>query len=484
VSSLPSPYGIGTFGKAAFEWIDFLHEAKQGYWQVLPLSPTGFGDSPYQSFSAFAKNPYFIDLDILCEEGLLLPSEFADIRWGRSDKQVDYATLYQYREGVLRKAFSRFTDAALLDDFATAHSWFDDYGLFMAIKNLQGQKSWQQWDEPLRLRDPGTLVGIRKELAEDIRYHAFVQYQFERQWRAVHEYANNKGVRIIGDVPIYVALDSADVWSSPELFQLDDNYAPTEIAGCPPDGFSAEGQVWGNPLYNWEAIAKTAFLWWIQRLESNFDLYDMVRIDHFRGLESYYAIPYGSKSAKDGQWKPGPGMLFVNAIKEALPYAHIIAEDLGFLTEGVQKLLKDSGYPGMKLIQFAFDSRASESDQPDSYEKNMVVYPGTHDNDTIRGWSKTAPRASVKSAMKYFGIWRKRLLPGKMIDLAMQCPADLIVIPLQDWLELGSEARMNTPSSTGGNNWRWRLEKKALTRELASHIAEKTVKNERNKGWQ
>jgi 4-alpha-glucanotransferase len=237
-------------------------------------------------------------LNLLSEDGLLSKLEFADIHWSRSHKQVDYDTLYQYREGVLRKAFSRFTDVAVLDDFAAAHSWFADYGLFMAIKNVQGERSWQQWDEPLRLRDPDALTRMQKELADDIRYHAFVQYQFQRQWRALHDYASEKGIRIIGDIPIYVALDSADVWSNPEMFQLDEHFAPTEIAGCPPDGFSAEGQVWGNPLYDWEAIAKTAFQWWIQRLENTFDLYDMVRIDHFRGLESYYAIPYGSENAK------------------------------------------------------------------------------------------------------------------------------------------------------------------------------------------
>ena len=479
VSSVPSPYGIGTFGRALYEWIDFLHAAGQSYWQTLPLGPTGFGDSPYQSFSAFAGNPYFIDLDMLCEEGLLSHSDFSDIKWGRSDKRVDYDKIYLHREAVLRKAFSSFSYENVLDDFAGQNHWFPDYGLFMAIKKTQGGRSWEEWEEPLRMRDPDALARAGEELKDDIRYHAFVQYQFQKQWLALRGYANDNGIRIIGDAPIYVSLDSADVWANRELFQLDENAVPTEVSGCPPDGFSEIGQVWGNPLYDWGLMAESGFEWWIDRLRCNFGLFDVLRIDHFRGLESYYAIPYGANTAKEGRWLPGPGMDFVSAVKTALPDAKIIAENLGFLTDKVAALLEASGYPGMKLVQFAFDTRASEADGPDTYDERSVIYPGTHDNDTLKGWIKTAPGAAVKNAKKYFGVRWKRQLPEEMIKLTMKCDAEQIIIPMQDWLGLGSEARINTPGDAGGDNWRWRLEKGSLTDGLAKSIAQTTKEYKR-----
>ncbi|MCL2111241.1 MAG: 4-alpha-glucanotransferase [Clostridiales bacterium] len=473
VSSLPSPYGIGTFGTSAREWIDFLHEAKQSYWQILPLSPTGFGDSPYQGLSAFAGNPYFIDLDILCEDGLLERADFEDIKWGVSDCEVNYSIVYNNRECVLRKAFSRFEDEAALGGFVADNHWFAEYGLFMALKKVQGQRSWLEWDEPLRLRQADALLLAQEEFKDDIRYHAFVQYMFHKQWRALRDYANAKGIGIIGDAPIYVSLDSADVWANHELFQLDGNAVPIEVSGCPPDGFSETGQVWGNPLYDWDFVAKTGYEWWLKRVKSDFDFFDVLRIDHFRGLESYYAVPYGASDASGGRWKPGPGIGFIDAIKQAMPDARIIAEDLGFLTDDVHKLLVASGYPGMKLIQFAFDSRADDNDSPDTYEENLVVYTGTHDNETLKGWCKDAPKDSVKSAMKYLGVrWRKSLLPLKMTELAMGCKANLVIIPMQDWLGLGNEARINTPSTTGGNNWRWRLGGKWLEDARRSRIDE------------
>ena len=485
VSSLPSPYGIGTFGKDAYEWVDILHAVKQSFWQILPLSPTGYGDSPYQSFSAFAGNPYFIDLDTLWKEGLLKRGDYANIKWSKSPDKVDYGSLYKYRESVLRKAFCNFiNDAAsveILNDFMEQNHWFDDYGLFMAIKDSQGQHSWLEWDEPLCLRQPEAISRVREELAEDILYHAFVQYQFQKQWNALKSYANEKDVEIIGDIPIYVALDSADVWAKHELFQLDENGVPTEVAGCPPDGFTEDGQLWGNPLYDWAFMKETGFEWWIERLRHNFELYDVVRIDHFRGLESYFAIPGGAKTAADGKWKPGPGMAFIKAVKEALPDARIIAENLGFLTDKVDKLLKSSGYPGMKLVQFAFDSRASEDDQPSSYEENMVIYTGTHDNDTVKGWSRTAPTGSVMSAKKYLDVKRRKFLPRAMIELALESKANLVIIPMQDWLQLGSEARLNTPSTTGGNNWRWRLNAKSLKADVLDSVADLTIDSQRAK---
>ena len=475
VSSLPSPYGIGAFGKAAYDWVDFLHEAGQRYWQILPLVPTGDGDSPYSSFSAFAGNPYFIDLDTLREERLLERGDFMGISWGLSDKRVDYETVHLHRENVLRKAFARFADEAALDDFVARNDWFADYGLYMAIKETQGQRPWTEWDEPLRLRRPDALSKAREELKDDIRYHAFVQYEFQKQWRALRTYANGKGVGIIGDIPIYVSLDSVEVWANPELFQVDENAVLTEVAGCPPDGFSPHGQIWGNPLYDWEAMKRTGFAWWIRRLKNNFELYDVIRIDHFRGLESYFAIPYGADDAGSGHWVTGPGMRFIDAVKKAIPGAQIIAENLGFPSDAVRKLLKDSGYPGMRLIQSSFDTRATENDSLDSYEENVVVYPGTHDNNTVKGWSETAPRSSVKNAMRCFGVRFKRRLPVAMITFALQCKAILAIIPMQDWLGLGSEARFNTPSTVGGNNWRWRMDKGAATRRLAAKIKKMTV---------
>ncbi|MDR0468584.1 MAG: 4-alpha-glucanotransferase, partial [Peptococcaceae bacterium] len=401
ISSLPSPYGIGSFGKSAYQWVDFLREAGQSYWQILPLGPTGYGNSPYQCFSAFAGNPYFIDLDMLCKEGLLKREDFLDLDWGMLGDRVDFDAVYRFREPVLRKAFTRFMDEAALDGFIRENPWLADYCLFMAVKDKQGKRSWQEWEAPLRLRQGSELEKARAQLEQDIRYHAFVQYQFDRQWQALRTYANDRGIRIIGDIPIYVSPDSADVWASPELFQLDENAVPIEVSGCPPDYFSEDGQLWGNPLYNWDAMSKTGYEWWIRRLKHNFTFYDVLRIDHFRGLESYYAIPYGDETARGGQWKPGPGMDFIRTVQAELPDADVIAEDLGFFTEAVQKLLADSAYPGMKLLEFAFDAREGGDYSPYTYEANTVVYTGTHDNDTVEGWGKTAPRRSVRLAMEY-----------------------------------------------------------------------------------
>ncbi|MDR0315099.1 MAG: 4-alpha-glucanotransferase [Oscillospiraceae bacterium] len=473
VFSLPSPYGIGSFGKEAMQWVDFLSEAKQRYWQILPLGPVGFGASPYQSLSAFAGNPYYIDLDILCNEGLLAQKDFKDINWGRVENRVDYSALYNFREPVLRKAFSNFKDEAALDEFISHNHWFLDYGLYMAVKASQKNRSWIEWDEPWRLFRSELLSGIGKEMQKEIRYHAFLQYQFLKQYRSLRAYAKERGVRIIGDIPIYVSLDSADVWKNPELFQLDKNSYPSEVAGVPPDFFSSDGQIWGNPLYDWEAHVETGFEWWIRRLKSNFELYDVVRIDHFRGLESYYVIGRDEKTAANGRWVKGPGMDFVNAIRQAVPKAGIIAEDLGFLTHGVRKLLRESAFPGMKVLQYAFDSEDPE-DHPDMYTENTVVYTGTHDNETIKGWSKTADLKSCQSAMEYLNISQKSGLPQAMMRECMRCRANLAIIPMQDWLELDSYARINTPSTVSPYNWSWRLGKNMLSGNLAEYMAELT----------
>ena len=473
ISSLHSPYGIGTLGRAAYEWVDFLCACGQKYWQLLPHGPTGYGDSPYQTFSVFAGNSYFVDLDILCSEGLLERSDYVDVRWSCSDGLVNYGALYEFREPVLRKAYSRFDDKDALKEFMDLHPWAKPYGLYMAIKATQNQRCWTQWDNSLRLHEPDVIKQMQVELSEDILYHVFVQYKFYSQWDALRCYANEKGVRIIGDISIYAACDSADVWLNTELFQLDENNYPTMVAGCPPDGFTADGQLWGNPLYDWDALAKTDYEWWITRLKSGFELYDVLRIDHFRGFESYYAIPYGDTNAVNGHWKQGPGMNLINSIKRAFPNKLVIAEDLGYLTENVRKLLKDSGYPGMKILQFAFDTREGEVNEylPYNYERNSVVYPGTHDNDTMLGWCHSAPEDSVAKAMEYVGVYQKSDLPRAIIRLAMQSTSDLAIIQMQDWLNLGSEARMNTPSVVDGNNWRWRIRGSDLTTELAMSIA-------------
>ncbi len=470
VSSLPGPYGIGSFGNFARRWVQFLQSAGQRYWQVLPLGPTSYGDSPYQSVSAFAGNPYFIDLDTLCEEGLLLREEYAALPFGKQESLVDYGALYQYREGALRRAYARFADAAALDAFAAETPWLADYTLYMAIKAKEGQRSWTEWPKAARLREEETLKALRTELADNIRYHTFVQYQFFKQWNALRAYAASCGVEVIGDIPIYVSMDSADLWAGREMFQLGEEALPTEVSGCPPDSFAPGGQLWGNPLYNWQALEDSGYAWWVERMRASFALYDVLRIDHFRGLESYYAIPFGAKDATGGRWRKGPGMGLINAIRQGVPKARIIAEDLGFLTDEVRKLLHESGYPGMKVLQFAFDAREAGDYSPYSYGPNNVVYTGTHDNDTVRGWAKTAAGNDVANAMEYMGIRKKRQLPRAMVRLAMQSPAALAMAPMQDWLALPGSARINTPATLGGRNWRWRLQAKALSPRLAGEM--------------
>jgi 4-alpha-glucanotransferase len=471
---LPSPYGIGNLGEDARRWVDFLHDAGQSYWQILPLTPTGDGDSPYQSFSAFAGNRFFIDFDTLREEGLLKREEYDSLPWGRSDKLVDYKAVYQGREPVLRRAFSRFHDETKLEGFISRNPWFDCYSLYMVIKAAQKHKPWMDWEKPLRNREPDAIGRIKAEYEEEIRFHAFVQYQFDKQWVALRAYANSKGVQIIGDIPIYVSLDSSDVWENHELFQLDGNNLPIEISGCPPDYFSKDGQLWGNPLYCWDAMARTEYKWWTQRLRKSFDLFDVLRLDHFRGLESYFAIPYGSKSAQGGAWKPGPGREFIDVVERTVHGASIIAEDLGFMTDEVRELLEYSTYPGMKVVQYAFDENDEGDNIPYNYDVNSVVYTGTHDNDTVKGWARGAKQSVFREAMDYLGVRRRGDVPLGMIRLALQSTPNLAVIPMQDWLGLGSEARLNTPSTVGGTNWRWRLGKGAVNSRLAEKISKMT----------
>jgi 4-alpha-glucanotransferase len=479
VSSLPSPYGIGSFGEAALRWIDFLKEAGQRYWQILPLGPTGWGDSPYQSFSAFALSPYYIDLDELRRAGLLRGEDLEGVSFGRRPGRVNYAALYRYREKVLRLAFERFRagrkGGGAFDDFrAGQNSWLADYSLFMALKRRYGGKPWLEWETGFRFRNEKDLALAEKEYAEDVLFHSFIQYTACTQWRRVKEYANRAGVSVIGDMPIYVSLDSADTWANSDYFQLDGDRRPLRIAGCPPDPFAAGGQLWGNPLYRWDLMEKENFGWWIERLRFNFSLFDVVRIDHFRGFESYFSIPAGARDARGGEWVKGPGIAFINAVNSALPGVRIIAEDLGYLTDGVRSLLKASGYPGMKVLQFAFDSRESANYMPYTYERNSVVYTGTHDNATCQGWFKNADPEDVNLAKEYFGFTSIKEGHWAFIRGALSAVADLAVIPLQDYLGLGNEGRMNTPS-TQGNNWQWRMKDGDATAELAAKIGKLTA---------
>ena len=473
ISSLPAPYGIGTMGAAAREFVDFLADAGQACWQILPVCPTSYGDSPYQSFSSYAGNPYFIDLDDLAEEGLLKKEEYADLDWSGSPAEVDYGRMYNLRYPVLRKACERLLAkegeafAAFCQERA---DWLEDYALFMALKGKFGGVSWFEWPEELRLRRPEALAAASQELKAETDFWKAVQYLFFDQWKKLKAYANKAKVSIIGDLPIYVSADSADVWSNPEQFQLDEKGRPTEVAGCPPDGFSADGQLWGNPLFNWERMKEDGYQWWLRRIAAQFQIYDILRIDHFRGFDEYYAIPYGDDTARNGRWRPGPGIHFFQTVNEMLGEKEIIAEDLGFMTDTVVQLLKDTGYPGMKVLEFAFDSRDTGSDYlPHCYNPHCVVYAGTHDNDTIQGWMVNAPQKDVEYAKEYLRLREDEGWHWGMMRAAWASVADLAVMQMQDVLGLGSEARMNTPS-TLGTNWKWRALPGSYDKKLAEKL--------------
>ena len=382
VFSLPSKYGIGCFSKEAYQFVDFLKESGQKNWQVLPLGQTSYGDSPYQSFSSFAGNPYFIDLEQLVEQQLLTKAECDSFDFGKNPESIDYAKLYQNRYKILRMACDRFLKQPSDDFFAFCQEndwWLGNYALFMVIKNMHKGASWLQWEEKYKRRDFAALDQVWHGQHDEIQFYQFQQYLFFCQWKKLHAYAAQAGIQIIGDIPIYVALDSADAWAEPQLFQFDEELNPVAVAGCPPDAFSATGQLWGNPLYRWEYHRQTGYAWWIRRIAQCLNLYDCIRIDHFRGFDEYYSIPAGDETAEHGHWEPGPGMSLMQALKDALGNVNVIAEDLGFLTDGVRRLLYDSGFPGMKVIQFAFDSREESDYLPHNYEKNCVVYTGTHD---------------------------------------------------------------------------------------------------------
>ena len=471
ISSLPSPWGIGTLGQEARDFVEFLARAGQRYWQVLPVGPTSYGDSPYQSFSTFAGNPYFIDLDDLAREGLLEREEYAGLDWGEPGK-ADYGLLYQNRYPVLRRAVKRLL-AAHNGEYAAfcrrSALWLEDYALFMALKSAHHGAAWQDWEGPLRDREPAGMARAHRTLAGEVEFWKGVQYLFYRQWESLRALAHEKGVAILGDVPIYVAYDSADVWANPEQFQLDEEGKPVEVAGCPPDGFTADGQLWGNPLFDWDHMRKEGYRWWRDRVRHQFTRFDTLRIDHFRGFDAYYAIPYGDPNARRGQWRPGPGMELFRAIERDMGRKSIVAEDLGFLTDSVRQLLHDSGYPGMKVLQFAFDSREDSDYLPHNYPRHCVVYTGTHDNDTILGWMESAPASSADNAREYLRLTAEEGWNWGMMRSAWASVGELTVVTMQDLLGLGSAARMNTPSTSEGN-WQWRALPGAYTDALADRV--------------
>lgn len=470
ISSLPSPYGIGTFGKKAYEFVDFLEAAGQTYWQVLPIGPTSYGDSPYQSFSAFSGNPYFIDLDTLIEQGLLTKQEADACDWGYDPASVDYAKIYEQRFDVLKSAFQRSSHQNTLDyqQFCEDQRfWLDDYCLYMAVKHYFGGKEWLAWPEDIRFRTKKAVQAYSLKLKSKIEFWKFCQYEFYRQWFMLKRYANKKGIQIVGDIPIYVAMDSTDVWVHGDEFQLDERRNPVRVAGVPPDMFSATGQLWGNPLYNWQKMEQNGFMWWKERMAQSAKLYDIIRIDHFIGIVHYYSIPAGDLTAKNGEWMEGPGNKLISAIEDAIGKTQIIAEDLGVVTPAVRNLLKKRGYPGMKLLQFAFDSDGTNRNLPCHYGKNTVVYGGTHDNETLVGFFAGQKRSVLRFARNYLNVRTNKAIPWAVIRAGIASSADLAVYQMQDYLGMDNQARMNMPSTIGGRNWRWRLTEGQLTSELA-----------------
>lgn len=466
ISSLPGETGIGTMGRYAYEFVDLLSNAKQTYWQMLPICPTSYGDSPYQSFSTFAGNPYFIDFEILKNQGYLSEADYQNISWGKSKTSVDYGKLYINRRKVFKKLYKNFCTQKPEDFYGFCNEntfWLEDYALFMALKDANNGAAFSTWVQELRCRNPEALEQVKNQLKDEIEYYKMLQYFFFKQWYDLKAYANSKGIKIIGDIPIYVAGDSADVWASPALFKLDENLNPIDVAGCPPDGFSATGQLWGNPVYNWEYHKNTNYEWWKKRLSQSLRTYDVLRIDHFRGFDSFYAIPFGSNTAQNGRWEQGPGIDLFNNVKQEMGEIPIIAEDLGFLTDSVKQLLKDSGFPGMKVLQFAFDSREESDYLPFRYHRNSIVYTGTHDNETIIGWSKNAGENDIRNAMEYYGLSKPEQIRTAMMLSAMESVSNTCILTMQDLIGLGSAARMNTPS-TQGNNWKWRATYAQMTK--------------------
>ena len=468
ISSLPSPYGIGSLGQYARDFVDFLLKTEQTCWQILPINPTAYGDSPYQSPCSQAGNPYFIDLPQLQEKGLLTEEELLENR--HDTQRVDYGWLWNTRFALLRKAFSRFVPDESYAAFCQKHShWLNDYALFMALKERYGHSPWVTWAPEHKDADAARL--LVSSFAPEMDFWKWVQFEFYTQWNALHQYATQNGISIIGDMPIYAAHDSVDVWRDREQFLLNSEGDPLVVAGFPPDGFSPDGQLWGNPIYNWKGMKKDGFAWWIRRIGGASQLFDMIRIDHFRGLESYWAVPGDAKTAKDGHWVKGPGMDLLGVLKNWFPDLEFIAEDLGYLTPEVKQLLEDFGFPGMKVLEFAFDSREPSNYLPHTYTHNCVCYAGTHDNAPLARWRKEAAKEDIAMAKQYLGLNRSEGFIRGIIRGGMSSVADLFVAQMQDYLE--DTGRINTPGVASGN-WQWRLTEGKLTDELAQEIADMT----------
>ncbi|MBR1743353.1 MAG: 4-alpha-glucanotransferase [Lachnospiraceae bacterium] len=484
--SLPGKYGIGTFSKEAYRFVDFLVDAGQKYWQILPLGPTGFGDSPYQSFSTFAGNPYFISLETLVERGLLTKKECEHCDFGKNASKIDYEKLYLNRISLLEKAAERFfaseRKSVSYEEFLKENDfWLRDYALFMTLKETFRGKPLEEWEDSYRKHEKAVLSEFEKKHEKRIRLYYYIQYEFYREWKALKSYANRKGVEIIGDIPIYVSADGADIWGCPEAFQTDADRRVTAVAGCPPDSFAKDGQLWGNPLYNWEYHKKTGYDWWVRRFEKCLDLYDVIRIDHFRGFDEYYSIPADSDTAAVGEWRKGPGLELFTALEERLGEMPIIAEDLGYMTDSVRKLVRDTGFPNMKVLQFAFDSRTATEGGineylPHFYDKNSVVYTGTHDNETIMGYLQGMNPEDKGFLRAYFGVSEHcsdKKLAQMLLRLALASVSDYCIIPMVDYLFLDNSARTNEPATTG-DNWNFRMKQGMFDRKLAKNIRKLT----------
>lgn len=473
ISSLPSQYGIGKMGKSAYDFVDYLVNAGVKCWQILPLSPTSYGDSPYQSFSVYAGNPYFIDFETLKREGLIKKSDYEEIKWQDNERQVNYSLIYENCFKVLRQAYKTYRRdiSKRYHDFVEKNkSWLDDYALFMALKFKNGGKPWYEWDKKLAARDKDALEKAADELSRETEFFKFIQYKFFRQWANLKKYANDKGIEIIGDMPIYVSYDSVEAWATPELFQFDKNKKPQAVAGCPPDDFAVTGQLWGNPLYDWEYHKKTGYKWWIERLKFSASVYDIVRIDHFRGFESYYSIPYGNKTAEKGEWKKGPSAELFKTAEKELGKLNIIAEDLGFITDDVRQMLDAVGYPGMKVLQFAFGEGGESEHLPHNFTtSNCIAYTGTHDNDTLKGWIASQSSDTIKYCMAYINTKKKKDIPKGIIRAAWGSVAEIAVAQMQDFLNSDASCRMNTPS-TLGCNWQFRTHESDFTDKMAKRI--------------
>lgn len=478
ISSFPTKYGIGTMGKEAYEFVDFLQRSGQKYWQILPIGPTSYGDSPYQSFSTFAGNPYFIDFDALREDGSLRFEDYSSLDWGSDPERVDYSKIFENRFKVLRIAYEndkkRKRDE--IQKFRVENSyWIENYSMFMALKFDNNLRMYRDWDEDIVLRKPEAIIKVYNKLDEEISFWVYVQYQFYKQWNALKAYANKQDIKIIGDIPIYVAEDSADAWSHNEVLMLNPDRTPVKVAGCPPDGYAPKGQLWGNPLYNWDYLASTGYEWWIKRLSAALNMYDVVRVDHFRAFDAFYAIEYGKPDAVEGEWLKGPGNDFFNTVKREFGESpSLIAEDLGTITDDVRALLKYSGFPGMKVMQFGFYPGSNSDYLPHNYGHNSVVYIGTHDNDTLKGWFESQSKETQEFTVDYLRLNEEEGYNWGFIKSMLACTADTAIITMQDILNLGSDARMNTPSTMGAN-WQWRLKDMTpFTDELAAKLLKLT----------